>query len=344
MYGAGMSRVFRYLTLFLTQLVLSVTVLAQRDRDTYGVSPQALEVSGQVRLSETREPAQDIPVRLERFSGGLVDQMSTDAHGRFRFGNLQRGYYKVIINAYGFRPAQQDADLQVVLRAFLVFELTRDSVSNSSRDPIILNDVIDARIPADARSAFARGRTSLAANNIDGAIAHFQRAVTLYSQFFEAQLLLGTAYMDKRAWKDAEDALQSAHEIKPSDSTVLIALGEVCWRQKRYADAERLLLEGLKADEKSWHGYFTLGRLYWDQGQVAKAGPPIGKTLQLKPNFAEAHLLAGNILLNFNQQERALIEYQEYLRLAPKGEFATQARELVDKLNRSISETHKSPS
>ncbi|HZE71202.1 MAG TPA: tetratricopeptide repeat protein [Pyrinomonadaceae bacterium] len=339
-----MRRFFQCLTIFSAQLILAGSVLAQRDRDTYGVGPQSLEVSGQVRIAVSGESAQDVPVRLERFSGGLVDQMSTDNHGKFRFSNLQRGYYKVIINAYGFRPAQQDADLQVLLRAFLVFELIRDNPATLSGDVIILNDVIDARAPPDARAAFSRGRMALAARNLDEAILHLQRAVSIYSGFFEAQLLLGTAYMDKREWKSAEDALRNALKIKPGDSTVLIALGEVCWRQKLYDDAEKFLLEGIKADEKSWHGNFTLGRLYWDQGQIAKAGPPIGKTLQLRPGFAEAHLLAGNILLHFNQQERALIEYQEYLKLAPKGEFANQARELVQKLSKAITEARKPPS
>jgi tetratricopeptide (TPR) repeat protein len=315
-------------------------VYAQRDRDTYNVGPQALEVSGQIRIGATGESARDIPVRLERFSGGLVDQMSTDARGKFRFANLQRGYYKVVINAPGFRPAQQDADLQVLFRAFLVFELTRNDPATSAGG-LILNDVIDARVPEDARQEFARGRSALTGKSLDEAIVHLQKAVALYSQFFEAHLLLATAFMDKREWEKAEGALQRALELKPDNPTILIALGEVSWRQKRYADAEKLLLDGLRLDDKSWHGHFTLGRLYWDMGQIAKAGPPVGKTLQLKPDFAEAHLLAGNILLDFKQQERALVEYQEYLRLAPKGDFATQARDLVQRLTKAIAESHR---
>src|SRR6185295_14967532 len=118
----------------------------------------------------------------------------------------------------------------------------------------------------------------------------------------------------------------------------MIYLGEVYWRQKRYSDAEQTLRDGLKLDEKSWHGQFTLGRLYWDMGEVAKAGGPIGMTLQLKPDFAEAHLLAGNILLRVNQPQRALVAYQEYLKLDPKGDFAPQTRELIAKLNKTIGE------
>jgi hypothetical protein len=71
-------------------------------------------------------------------------------------------------------------------------------------------------------------------------------------------------------------------------------------------------------------------------GEVMKAGGPIGMTLQLKPDLAEAHLLAGNILLRVNQNERALVEYREYLRLAPKGEFVLQVQELVRKVEKSL--------
>ena len=147
--------------------------------------------------------------------------------------------------------------------------------------------------------------------------------------------------MDLKEWEKAEKILQRAVEIKPQNATAMIYLGEVYWRQKRNADAEQTLREGLKLDQKSWHGHFTLGRLYWDMGEVAKAGGPIGMTLQLKPELAEAHLLAGNILLRVNQRERALVEYREYLRLAPKGEFVGQVQELVRKVEETL--TNKNP-
>lgn len=58
----------------------------------------------------------------------------------------------------------------------------------------------------------------------------------------------------------------------------------------------------------------------------------IGRTLQLKPDFAEAQ--PENILLRLNQPERARTEYEEYLPLAPKGEHAAEARKLIQKLQK----------
>jgi tetratricopeptide (TPR) repeat protein len=321
----------RYLLALLFLLATGSPLLAQRERDTYSTpSANAFEVVGQVRIADSGRPATRIPIKLERFGGGLVDQIDTDNTGRFRFSNLQRGYYRVILNVPGFRPATQDADLQVVFRAYMIFELTAETSAATS-----LVDVIDARAPAPARDELLHGRTALAEKSYVEAVQHLQRAVALYPDFYEAQVLLGTAFINQREWKKAETAFQRAVELKATSAPATLFLGEVYWRQKRNEDAEKTLLAGLKLDDKSWHGYFTLARLYWDLGDIAKAAPAIGHTLQLKPDFAEGHLLAGNILLKVNQQQRALAEYQEYLRLEPKGEFATQARELVEKLQQT---------
>ena len=329
-------RTSRALLLLVCVLLLSSPVLAQRDRDTYSnPSASALEVVGQVRVVDTGLPASRVPIRLERFGGGVVDSMDTDGSGRFRFANLQRGYYKVIVNAPGYKPVQQDADLQVVFRAYLMFEL------RAERSGAMLIDVIDARAPAEAREELVRGREALSKRSYAEAIGHLQKAIAAYPSFYEAHLLLGTAFMNEREWKKAEGEFQSALNLKTSSAAATLSLGEVYWRQNRYDEAEKTLLEGLKLDDKSWNGYFTLARLYWDRENIAKAGPAIGHTLQLKPDFAPAHLLAGNILLKVNQQERALTEYREYLRLEPKGEFAVQTRELAEKLSKAIGENKK---
>jgi len=90
---------------FIFLLALSSTLVAQRDRDTYSsASANSLEVVGQVRMAESGLAANRIPVRLERFGGGVVDQIDTDSTGRFRFSNLSRGYYRVIVNAPGYKP------------------------------------------------------------------------------------------------------------------------------------------------------------------------------------------------------------------------------------------------
>ncbi|HKR02770.1 MAG TPA: tetratricopeptide repeat protein [Pyrinomonadaceae bacterium] len=326
----------RPLWLAIAVLLFAYPALAQRDRDNY-TSGITYEVSGEVRVPEGGPPARNINVRLERFSGGVIDQMTTDSRGKFRFTSLQRGYYTVFVDAPGYRRVQQQADLQVVVKLYLVFELVPDKLDIMSLD----TPVLDARIPREAQDEFTKGRSAFLDERVKEAVPHLKRAVELYPDFFEAHFLLGTAYVNDLRWQDAETALRRALEIKPESAPVLFSLGEVYRRQKRYADAEKLLEDGLKLDENSWRGHFTLARVYWDKAEVLKAAPHVGRTLQLRADFADAHLLAGNIFVRLNLLDRAVVEYEEYLRLAPKGEAAEQTRLLTQKIKQALAEKKK---
>jgi tetratricopeptide (TPR) repeat protein len=258
--------------------------------------------------------------------------MSTDTHGKFRFSGLQRGYYTVIVEAPGFHLCRQVADLQVLFRAFIVCELQPDTSSRTGPA------VVDVRVPAAARDEYARALAALEGKKVQQAIPHLERALSIHPDFFDANLMLGTSFMDLRRWKEAENPLKRALKIKQDSPTAIISLGEVSWRLKRPDEAETLLLRGLKLDQENWHGHFTLARLYWDKGDVRKAGAGVGRTLQLKPEFAEAHLLAGNVLLRLGEEARAIVEYEEYLKLEPKGEFAPQTLEIVRTLRKRVAE------
>ena len=100
----------------------------------------------------------------------------------------------------------------------LVFELIADSAKGSSGLPL-LTEVIDARIPAAAREDFNNGRAALTKKELQGSDCAISKRQSLaYSNFFEAQLLLGIAFMDLKEWEKAEKALLRAVEIKPENA------------------------------------------------------------------------------------------------------------------------------
>lgn len=324
----------RTVHLLLLLLLCAGVARAQRDRDSWvGGSP--VEVTGQVRVADGSPMPKDVSVSLERFSGGIVDQLKIDGQGRFRFANLQRGYYTVVVSASGFTTARQQVDLQVILKSYLVFELTPDKSFEGAR-PTGPARVLDARVPLEAQKELALAQGALSEREERKALAHLQKALRLYADFYEAQLLLGNTYLGLGELERAEGSLRRALEIKPGTAAPLFILGEVHRRQKQYKSATEDLEAGLKLEEESWQGHYTLARVHWEINEIAKAAAHVGRSLQLKPDFAEGHLLAGNVLLRVGQPERALLEYEEYLRLDPKGESAPQAAELVRKLKNAI--------
>jgi tetratricopeptide (TPR) repeat protein len=286
-------------------------------------------------------PAYQILVRLERFDGGLVGQEYTDRNGKFRFNNLRPLTYIVTIHLPGYQDIKQQVELVTRNNDYAVFTLRPDRPSTpaSSRSAAV---IIDVKAPLEARREFERGRAALLeAGKPQEGIAHLEKAISLYPNFLEAHLMLGTAYMDAGQLEKAESTLSKALSINTKAAEAYFALGEVYRQQKKYREGEKMLREGLKLHERSWQGHFTLGRLYWDMNEWVKAGREIAKTLQLKPDLAEAHLLGGNILLRARKNEDALLEFEEYLRLDPKGKFAAQARETVAKIRKALAGNKK---
>ena len=299
----------------------------------------SLEIHGMVRMGQSEAPADKAFVRLESFdAGGPIQEMFTDRTGKFRFFGLAPAQYTVVVSSPGFKSVQQHVDLQTASSSYVVLQLVPDdsvSRASSSGSP----GVTDAAVPAAARKEFEQANEAMQRSDQAGlseAIGHLEKAVNLYPKFFAAQLELGTACMDAKQFERAEAALRKASEMDKKTPHAHFALGRLYEWQKRYPEAEKVLLEGLKLNEKSWQGHFSLGHVYWDMGNWAKAGPHVGRALQLKPDLAEGHLLAGNILMKARQPENALTEFNEYLRLAPKGEFATETRGLAEKIKQAL--------
>src|SRR5262245_1942611 len=311
-------------------------VIAFAQRPTRPV-PVSVEINGQVRYANNSAPADKVLVRAEFFSGGDAGQTLTDQTGKFRFSGLTPAVYVVTVRAAGYAEARQQVDLQTMSREYLQFQLSPEK--SAPAKPTDLSKMVDARVPAEAQKEFDEGSAALLEEKkIEAGISHLEKAVNLYPNFLEARLLLGTAYMDARQFDKAERELRHSLKINPKLAAAYFGLGELYRRQQKNNEAENALQEGLKLEPKSHQGHFTLGQVYFAKGDVAKAGPEVGQALQLKPDYAEAYLLAGNLFLKTRNAASALQMFEEYLRLEPKGNYAAQTREMVEKIRKAVAE------
>lgn len=323
--------IFRILLLVVLSSFFANTALAQRDNDPMAPG-SVFEVSGQVRSADNKT-IENAMVRIETHSGALVDQGTTDSMGRFRFTRLRSGQYRVSATSGTFVSPPQMVDLsRSSPRVHLLFQLVAETPMFASPAKV---GVIDARVPTAAKTAFDKGQASLVEQKTDVAISHFKKAIEIYPQFYDAHLLLGQLFMESSQWEKAEESFRQALTIDPKAVRAMVSLGEVYRRQKKYEQGVKVLAEAVKIDNNTWDSNFTLGRIYWELKDIVNAGKYVARTIELQPDLAEAHLLAGNIFMRAGLPANALIEYEEYLRLAPKGEFAEQIQTLVAKLKKS---------
>lgn len=325
---------FRILILLILVPVFTVTALAQSRSPN--PSSLAAQVHGQVRYAAGGRPAEFVIVRLEYFRGGVVGQVITDRTGKFAFSGLNPDQYIVTAHAPGFKEAQQTIDLQTSTSGYAMLQLV-SSESNTSSEAAVTGPPVDASVPAEARKEFEKGLVALLEKkDLKKGLSHLEKAVKIDPNFLEAQLLLGTGYMDAQAWDKAERTLRRALEINPKTTEALLALGEVYQRQGKLAEAEQSLIEGLKLNDNAWQGHLALGKTYWAMGDANKAAPHARRALELRPDAPPVHLLMGNVLLRQRDATGALVEFETYLKQDPNGSFAPQTREMVKKIRQAL--------
>jgi tetratricopeptide (TPR) repeat protein len=307
----------------------------------------AQQIQGQVRYVDSGQPVLNALVECNGTSGN--SQKLTDRDGKFSFG-VWPGHYTVSVRVPGYRPEEQSVDLVQNQSEYMLFRLRSDpSTANKLRPN---SPTMDANVPPEARKEFEEAEAALTSNKMDEEVRHLEKAVTLYPRFTEAELKLGTAYMDLQQWDKAELALKKTIEIDPKAVNAYFALGEMYRRQKKYDQAEKTLQDGLAIETHSAQAHLTLARVYWDRFGSSKDEsqwrPPLEKAYQelkqaldLDPNLAAAHLLKGDLYFKVRRGEDALKEFDEYLRLDPNGEFAPQTRDLAEKIRKALAQQKK---
>ncbi|HYV13618.1 MAG TPA: tetratricopeptide repeat protein [Pyrinomonadaceae bacterium] len=317
-------------------------IFAQVQTDS---SRTSVEIHGQVRFAEGGAPAANVVVRLESYEGGgSITEAFTDSLGKFRFTSLPPAMYSVRVKQSGYRDAQQNVDMTTMSSGLVLLQLARDanvSTTTTARGSI------DANVPPAAQKEFDKGVAALGAggkDKIGTAVRCFEKAVSIYPQFVEAHLKLGTAYMDLEQWDKAEKALLATVAVDPKAFNALFALSEIYLRENKIAEAEKVLVQGLAIQDASYLGHLNLARVYWEKARAVKdlmaAKPSLEKAyeevkraLLLNPDLPGAHLLKGNLLLRVARTNDAVTEFNAYLRLEPNGPFAAETRALLEKIN-----------
>lgn len=339
--------IFSVKTLTLALILFSISIIthAQPGRDSRATSQPAGRINGQVRMANG-QPAGEILVSCDAWSGGMIGQIRTDSGGRFHFDSLGPAQFTVSVRQPGYIPVSETVDMQTTSSAYVQLLLKPDP----NAAPIAPSAVVDSSVPIAAQKEFEKAEAAIASGKKEGlaeAIRHYQAALTIYPQFSKAELKLGTAYMDLGEWDKAEQTLKKTIEMDPKAVNGLFALGEIYLRQKNDEAAEKVLLQGLQIDDHSSQGHLNLGRAYWSMAgklkedaqsrpYLEKAYEQVKKALELNPDYAQAHLLKGNLLLRVRRAADAQHEFEEYLRLDPKGAFAEQTRVTVDKIKKAL--------
>ena len=323
--------------------MLSVGVLVSRsDVRAQGPGSPSGELRGQVERPDGTPFRDGALIKIEDDRGGVATEVRSDSNGQFDVTVQQRSRYTVTAHANGFRDASSDADLESFPRAYIritLHELPPPPPATSPTAPSAVLSVNDLNVPQTAQAEFEKGRSLLLDKHKSAdSVKPLLKAIQIAPAYSQAHFLLGTAYMDMGKLSDAEAALGKAISFNDKLDSAYLALGSCLIEEKKFAEAEKPLLHGLELLPSTAQGHYDLGRTYYALNRFQDAEPHARQVVTLEPEFPEGHILLGNVLLRLRDGTHALAEFQEYLRLAPKGHFAGPTQELVKKLQAALPE------
>src|SRR5215467_6361027 len=93
-------------------------------------SKEPIQVTGQLRFGGGA-PANEVLVRLEALSGGVVGEVQTDRLGKFAFTNLSPVQYQIFVRYPGYREIQREVNLVMVSSEYLQLQLVPDNSAQS---------------------------------------------------------------------------------------------------------------------------------------------------------------------------------------------------------------------
>jgi Flp pilus assembly protein TadD len=157
-----------------------------------------------------------------------------------------------------------------------------------------------------------------------------RKAIAEYSNFMLAFNELGVQYLRLGELDKADEALTKALKLAPDSATPLLTHGILLTVMEKFNLAVTELQAALKQKDQSANGHLYLGQALANLGRFAEAEVQLTRAIELGGDeVKDAHRFLGAIYFQRGDREKALAEFETYLKLAPKAKDAEQVRQMI---------------
>lgn len=320
----------RTVAVCLTAAVFCLFAVAARS----GLAQGGQTLFGEVRIDASQLDKSSTPpsvtLVLYREGGGEVGRQSVSNRSRYRFINLVKGDYQLAI----------EADNNEISRLRIVIRELSQSPYGFQQDLILAlkpprTEKAGVLATADLYNRSGANKTLFrrAQEVIDK--KHYAEAGTLLQQIvesdkldFQAWTLLGIVRFKQEDFAEAEKAYLSALAAKPTFVLALLNLGKLHLLQKNYEAAISPLLRAVEAQPQSAEANLLLGEAYLQTRRGTKAIPYLNEAAKL--GRPEAHLRLGWLFNAAGMKEKAVAEYETFLKKMPDYSDRKKLQEYID--------------
>jgi len=289
------------------------------------VFAQSATIKGKV-IDAKSQPVPGVSITVEAMDGsGRKFTSKTDKKGEFIQLITNSGMFKITASDPKLGTASNDTRVVLGKVSEMTIVLAPATAAN------------DGGKAAELKKVFEEGVAASRAGNHDAAIERFNAALTVSPQCFDCEFNIGVAYLAKKDEKQAEEAWKKALEMKPEYAEAMTALSTLYNNQKRFDEAAAMSAKAATAGGGgggSADAIYNQGIILWNQGKIADAKVKFEEAIKASATYPDAHYQLGMALLNEGKLQEAVTEFEAYVKLAPDGQYATQAKGMIAQLKK----------
>ena len=161
------------------------------------------------------------------------------------------------------------------------------------------------------------GAICAALGHRDHALFHYDRAIRLAPDYFEAHNNRGVVLNDAGRYDEAIGSFDTAIALHPNNPEAYMNRGIALRRLRRLDAALASVSAAIGLDPGSAEGHNNRGNILVDLTRFDEALDAFDRVIALRPGFAEAFVNRGNALLGLQRFEEAVASYGQAIALAP---------------------------
>ncbi len=245
---------------------------------------------------------------------------------------LQAGHVDAGIQAYQQLLERDPKNLTGLLKLSKVYFLEKEHANS-----MLLLSRAEALAPTNAEIWFIRGLNLKEMKDTVRAIAAFQKAVSLKTDFYDAYIQLGLLNSSKPSQLAAQYFDQAirldsfAAEAYYNKGKFYLDRGERALKNNRWEEslenferAKSIYQQLIRLNPQHEFALFNLGFIYMRQDSGDKAYRLFDMAIKMNPTYAEAYYYRGLLSLERGQREQAEADFRQCLVLKPDFERARE--------------------
>ncbi|MGH9349212.1 MAG: tetratricopeptide repeat protein [Vicinamibacterales bacterium] len=296
-------------------------------------APAAAQSTGMVKgkvVDAQGEPIDGARILIE-FAEGVTrkNETKTNRRGEYIQIGLFPGNYKVTASKEGVGTQTFEVRVRIGNASEVNFQLSPQAGMSEE----------DKKKMAALQATLTEGEEAFKAGKSDDAIARFNEALVAMPTCHACYYYIGSAHAQKQQYAEAETAFKKALEMKADFAEAWSGLAGIYNSQKRFddaaaANAKAAELAGAAGGGGSASAVYNQGVVLWNAQKFVEAKAQFEKAVGLDPNMAEAWYQLGMANLNTGDMNGAVAAFEGYLKAAPDGPKAAEAKSIIAQLKK----------